>query len=85
MEFIIPIALVIIICVMLWGWAAVLRRIPLQDFGMDNVERILNLESEQVRDRILQRGWMTNNEWAKLLRKHPSALQESAKRTTTSK
>lgn len=60
---------------MLWGWSNVLRRIPLIDFGIENVERVLKLESDGYRNRVLHRGWLTNKEWARLQKKHQSALK----------
>lgn len=74
MDLLIPIIIVVVISVMLWGWSTVLRRIPLNDYGMDNVERVLKRESDEYRTRVLNRGWMTQKEWTQLLKKHPSAL-----------
>jgi hypothetical protein len=74
MDVFIPLIIVIIISVMLWGWSTALRKIPLIDYGMENVERVLKMESEEYRNRVLQRGWITNKEWARLQKKHQSAL-----------
>ena len=77
MDIFIPIIIVVIVIVMLWGWSTALRRIPLRDYGMENVERVLKMESDEYRSLILHRGWMTNKEWAKLQKKHQSVLTEN--------
>ncbi|HSI44088.1 MAG TPA: hypothetical protein VK949_07060 [Methylotenera sp.] len=78
MNILIPIIIVILISVILWGWSTVLRRIPLNDYGMENVERVLKLESDEYRTQVLQRGWMTNKEWNKLQKKHQATLDQKA-------
>lgn len=55
-----------------------MRRIPLNDYGIENVERVLKLESDEYRAQVLQRGWMTNKEWNKLQKKHEAALNQKA-------
>ena len=77
MDIFIPLIIVILISVMLWGWSAALRRIPLIDFGIENVERVLKMESAEYRSRVLNRGWITNKEWARLQKKHQFALAEN--------
>jgi hypothetical protein len=78
MNILIPIIIVILISVILWGWSTVLRRIPLNDYGLENVERVLKLESDEYRAQVLQRGWMTHKEWNKLQKKHEAALNQKA-------
>ena len=77
MDIFIPVIIVVIVSVMLWGWSTALRRIPLRDYGMENVERVLKMESDEYRSRILHRGWITNKEWGKLQKKHQSVLAEN--------
>ena len=77
MSIFIPVIIVIVIILMLWGWSTVLRRVPLIDFGMENVERILNEESEDYRNIVLKRGWITNKEWTKLQKKHNSIYRRT--------
>lgn len=74
MDVLIPIVIVLIIIVMLWGWSAALRRIALEDFGTENVGRVLMLESAAYRAQVLERGWLTNKEWTDLQKKHAAAL-----------
>ena len=76
MDIFIPLIIVVIISIMLWGWSTALRRIPLTDYGIEKVERVLKMESDEYRIRILHRGWLTNKEWAKLQKKHQSVLAE---------
>ena len=79
MDIFIPVIIVVIISVMLWGWSTALRRIPLKDYGIEKVERVLKMESDEYRIQILHRGWLTNKEWAKLQKKHQSVLAENDK------
>lgn len=59
MNIFIPIIIVLIISLILRGWSTVLRRIPLVDYGMENVECLLKMESEEYRTQVLKRGWIT--------------------------
>lgn len=80
MDIFIPVIIVVIISVMLWGWSTALRRIPLKDFGIEKVEQVLKMESDEYRIHILHRGWLTNKEWAKLQKKHQSVPAENVKK-----
>jgi hypothetical protein len=51
-------------------WHDRLRRIPLVLFGIEAVARIGSLQPPEWRDRVYQRGWMTNAEWRKVNTKH---------------
>lgn len=51
-------------------WDDRVRRVPLVVFGNEAVARISSLQPPEWRDRVYQRGWMTNAEWRKVKTKH---------------
>lgn len=46
-----------------WYWNTRVRRIPLAEFGIENVQRVLRWETDARREAIWRRGWMTSHEW----------------------
>lgn len=64
----------------IWFWNTHVRRVPLEDFGLDLVRRVLRFEPPTVRERILQRGWMTSGEWESMNRRQLAALEDDLRR-----
>jgi hypothetical protein len=58
-------------------WDDRVRRIPLVLFGIEAVARIGRLQPREWRDRVYQRGWMTNAEWRKVNTKHQVLLDQN--------
>jgi hypothetical protein len=50
-------------------WNEYLRRIPIEEFGLDAVHRALRWESDYRRNEILSRGWMTSREWTLMIQR----------------
>lgn len=57
-----------------WYWNERVRRVPLEEFGLENVNRVLRWEPENRRRDILRRGWMTSHEWINLNRRQIEAI-----------
>jgi acyl carrier protein phosphodiesterase len=64
----------------IWNWNERARRIPLEEFGLDAVKRVLRWESDRKRREILVRGWMTRHEWTQLNKRQLQAIQDELKR-----
>ncbi|WP_374258782.1 hypothetical protein [Aquabacterium sp.] len=64
----------------LWYWNECIRRVPLEDFGLDNVKRVLRWESDARRQEILVRGWMTSHDWTSMNRNQMAAIDAELKR-----
>lgn len=63
-----------------WFWNERVRRVPLEEFGLDNVNRVLRFESDSRRKEILVRGWMTSYEWTELNKRQMQAIEAELKR-----
>lgn len=63
-----------------WIWDGWFRRIPLTDFGVEAVQRVLKWESDSFREMVWARGWMTSHEWIKLNKQQIRAISEELKR-----
>jgi hypothetical protein len=57
-------------------WHDRVRRVPLIVFGIEAVTRVGSLQPPEWRDRVYQRGWMTNAEWRKVNAKHQVRLDQ---------
>lgn len=55
-------------------------KVPLTDFGMASVERILKWERAEFRNQILKRGWMTRAQWQQLNRSQLKTIDDELKR-----
>jgi len=64
----------------IWYWNERVRRVPLAEFGMDDVARVLKWEPEAVRRSILDRGWMTSQEWMNMNERQAHAIDEELRR-----
>lgn len=69
------ISLVALIC-----WNNYIRRVPLAEFDIDAVQRVLKYESESYRDMIWQRGWMTSHEWISINKRQIAAIEAEMRR-----
>ena len=56
------------------------RRVPLEVFGLDAVNRVLSWEPDSKRRLILARGWMTSHEWAEMNQRQLLAIESQLKR-----
>ncbi|WP_457805854.1 hypothetical protein [Stenotrophomonas maltophilia] len=70
----------IIVFVVIWYWNERARRIPIEEFGLDAVKRVLRLESDSQRRKILVRGWMTRHEWTQMNKRQREAIHAELKR-----
>ena len=61
-------------------WYERFRRVPLAEFGMEAVERVLKWEPEARRKMILERGWLTSHEWMTMNRRQLAAIAAEMKR-----
>lgn len=64
----------------IWYWNERFRRVPLAEFGMEAVERVLKWEPEARRKMILERGWLTSHEWMTMNRRQLAAIAAEMKR-----
>jgi len=72
----------IVTCLMgvVWYWNERVRRVPLDEFGLEAVNRVLRFEPDSKRREILARGWMTSHEWTELNRRQIDAINLELKR-----
>lgn len=63
-----------------WYWNERVRRVPLEEFGLEDVNRVLRWEPDSKRREILARGWMTSHEWTELNRRQIDAINLELKR-----
>ena len=63
-----------------WYWNERLRPVPLEEFGLEAVTRVLRWEPDSRRREILARGWMTSHEWTEMNRRHIAAINLELKR-----
>lgn len=63
-----------------WYWNERVRRVPLEAFGLEAVNRVLAFEPPKVRRAIVKRGWMTSHEWSSTNRRQLAAIDAELKR-----
>jgi hypothetical protein len=77
-----------------WGWLALsllavagaqiwngwFRKIPLADFGIERVQRVLRFADPDYRETIWKRGWMTSHEWTVLNKVQIAQINAELKR-----
>lgn len=63
-----------------WYWDAHVKKVPLAEFGMDSVQRVLKFEPSHVRSDILKRGWMTSAEWLAINKRQVKAIEAELRR-----
>lgn len=68
-----------------WHWENHVRRRPLDEFGIENVHRVLRFEPQAARDRILARGWMTRCEWIEINSRQAEAIDAELRRRDVGK
>lgn len=85
MELFVLAALVSAALVGWWHWENHIKQRPLAEFGIDAVHRVLNLESESTRKQILNRGWMTRDEWIGINKRQLEAIAAELRRRGTDK
>lgn len=81
---IIDIIILVIACI-LGGllWFDRIRPVPLSDFGFENVQRVLRWESDDLREQIWARGWLTRSQWRQLLKRQQLRMDlEIARRSS---
>ncbi|MFM0411225.1 hypothetical protein [Paraburkholderia dipogonis] len=61
-------------------WDDRFRRVPLNDFGIENVQRVGTWESPAWREAIWSRGWMTSAEWRAVNKRQLAAIDAELKR-----
>lgn len=69
-----------ILAAAIWFWNGWLRRIPLAEFGVENVQRVLRFELPDYRDAVWKRGWMTSHEWIVLNKRQITEMSAELKR-----
>jgi hypothetical protein len=64
----------------IWYWNERVRRVPLEEFGLEAVHRVLQYESNSRRRAILARGWMTSHEWIRMNERQVEEIYAELKR-----
>ncbi len=80
MELFILAALVSAALVGWWHWENHVKRRPLEEFGIEEVHRVLRFESESTRQQILGRGWMTRDQWIDINKRQSKAITAELRR-----
>lgn len=62
-----------------WLWDD-FRKVPLKEFDIEAVQRILSFENSDYRIAVWKRGWMTRNEWRNLNKKQIVDIAAELKR-----
>lgn len=73
-------AVVIVLGAGLYIWNDRFRRVPLAQFGIDNVQCVGTWESPAWRERIWSRGWMTAAEWRAVNKRQLAAIEAELRR-----
>ena len=63
-----------------WYWDTHVKHVPLSEFGIENVHRLLKFETSNNRMMILNRGWMTSAEWLAMTRRQVKAIEAELRR-----
>jgi hypothetical protein len=64
----------------IWYWNERVRRVPLEEFGLEAVNRVLRWETDGRRAAILSRGWMTSHEWTEMNKRQLKAIEAEMER-----
>ena len=80
MELFILAVLVSAVLVGWWHWENHAKKRPLQEFGMESVQRVLKFEPEHVQKEILNRGWLTRAEWLDMTGRQLKAIEAELRR-----
>lgn len=64
----------------LYVWDDRFRRVPLAQFGIENVQRIGTWESPAWRERVWSRGWMTSAEWRRVCKRQLAEIDAELSR-----
>ena len=59
----------------IWYWNERVRRVPLEEFGLEAVNRVLRWEADGRRAAILSRGWMTSYEWTEMNKRQLKTIE----------
>ncbi len=62
-----------------WLWDD-FRKVPLKEFGIVTMQRILSFENSDYRIAVWKRGWMTRYEWRSLNKKQIVEITAELKR-----
>lgn len=75
-------SLVIAVVLALGGWWIWddFRKVPLKEFGIEAMQRMLSFEPAEYRIAVWKRGWMTRNEWRSLNKKQIVEITAELKR-----
>lgn len=72
--------LFLVLCAVWWVWDDRLRKVPLEEFGIETVQRVLRFETSEYREKVWTRGWMTRKEWRDLLTRQNEKISAELKR-----
>lgn len=61
-------------------WESRFRKVPLAEFGIESVQRVLRFEHQDYRETVWKRGWMTSHEWTVLNKKQIAEISAEIKR-----
>jgi hypothetical protein len=61
-------------------WNDRFRLVPLNEFGIENIQRIGAWESPAWREAVWSRGWMTSAEWRGVNKRQLAAIDAELKR-----
>ncbi len=59
-----------------WHWENNVRQVPLKEFGLEAVNRVLAFESKSVRKSIFNRDSVTRVQWVQLNKAQLKAIEE---------
>lgn len=74
MELLVLAALVSAALVGWWHWENHVKRRQLDEFGIEKVHRVLKFEPEKEREQILDRGWMTRDQWIDINKRQAESI-----------
>lgn len=63
-----------------WHWENHTKKIPLKEFGLGAVQRVLKFEPERIRNEILKRGWLTRAQWMDINTRQVKAIETELSR-----
>jgi hypothetical protein len=62
-----------------WLWDDY-QKVPLKEFGIEAMQRVLSFEPANYRIEVWKRGWMSRNEWRSLNKKQIVEITAELKR-----
>lgn len=68
-----------VIGVVWWAYDFFVKKVPIQQFGVENVQRIAKWESPEWRERVFSQG-LTHAEWVRINRRQIKAITDELKR-----